>query len=52
MRVTLAKLRLLVRGNMTSLPVEGLGYQPSLKTFDLQFVRPTRCTVVKVAQNL
>lgn len=34
------------------LPLEGLGHKPSHKTFDLQFVLPTKCAVVKVAQNL
>jgi hypothetical protein len=38
--------------NQATLPVEGLGQQPSHKTFKVQYVLPTRCAGVKVAQKL
>ena len=37
--------------NQASPPVEGLGHQPSHKTFDLQFALPTGCTGVKWHRN-
>jgi hypothetical protein len=37
--------------NQARLLMEGLGQQPSHKTFDLQFVLPTRCAGVKLEQK-
>jgi hypothetical protein len=37
--------------NQVRLLVEGLRHQPSRKTFDLQFVQPTRCAGMKVVQK-
>lgn len=41
-----------ISSNQARLPVEGLGDQPSHKTFELQFVLPAGCAGVKVAQEL
>jgi hypothetical protein len=38
--------------NQARLPKEGLGYHPSHKTFDLQFVLPTRGAGLKMEQKL
>lgn len=38
--------------NHARLPVEGLGYSPSLKTFYTQFILPTKCSGVKMAPKL
>jgi hypothetical protein len=38
--------------NQERLPKEGLGHQPSHKTFNQQFVLPTRYAGVKVVQKL
>jgi hypothetical protein len=45
-------LELAIFYNQASLPREGLGHQLSHKTFNLQFVLPTKCAGVKMAQNL
>jgi hypothetical protein len=47
-----AEPELAILCNQASLPVVGLWYQPSHKTFDPQFVLSTRCAMAKVAQNL
>lgn len=38
--------------NQAWLPVQGLGHQPSHRTFDLQFALPARCPEVEQVQNL
>ena len=60
MRMVLAKacskggygFELAISYNQVRLSVEVLGHQANHKTFDLQFVLPTRCVGVKVVQKL
>jgi len=43
---------ILIFYNQQRLLVEGLGHQPRPKTFDPQYILPTRCAGLKIEQKL